>query len=62
VPALSGSNGSLPSVSLLNHINDGSLLTHERKLGVNEVLIAAMQAAVSALPAVVSLSAQIARY
>lgn len=62
VTANAGTGGSVASIGLLNHANDGSVIRYERKLGPSEVLIAAMQAAVSALPAYVSLSAQIARY
>ena len=60
--ALSGASSGVPSVGLLNHVNDGSVIRYEQKLGLNEVLIGAMQSAVSALPCSVSLTGQIARY
>lgn len=62
IPASSGSSNSVPSVGLLNHVNDGSVIRYEQKLGDKDVLIAAMQSAVSALPALVSITGQIARY
>jgi hypothetical protein len=62
VPLGSGTNGSAPSVGLLNHGNDGSLLRYERKLGANELMAVAVATAVSALPAYINVSAQVARY
>lgn len=60
VPASAGSSG--PSVSLVNSALDGSTLLQERKLGLKTLLAASMAAAVSALPAYVSLRAQALRY
>jgi hypothetical protein len=64
LPIGAGTNNTAnnPSIGLLNHAQDGSLMRYERKISPNEVLILAMQAAVSALPGYVSASAQIARY
>lgn len=62
IPAASGSNGTTSSLSLLNHGNDGSLLRAERKLGANEIIAVAVNTAVSALPAYINISAQLARY
>jgi hypothetical protein len=55
-------SGSVPSVNLIGNAQDGSILRTEHKLGPNDLLIAAMQAAVSALPATVSITGQLARY
>lgn len=57
-----GSNGTTASLGLLGHQMDGSSIRSELKLGANNMLIAAMQAAVSALPAYVSLDAVLALY
>lgn len=62
IAAGSGTNGSAPSVSLLNHANDGSILRTERKLGPTELLAVSAVAAVSALPAYININAQFARY
>lgn len=62
IPAGSGTNGTAPSVNLLNNALDGSVLRYERKLGPNELLAASMASAVSALPAFVNISVQFARY
>lgn len=62
VDALAGTNGNSASIGLLNHGNDGSLLRYERKLGANELMAVATTAAVSALPAYINVSAQVARY
>jgi hypothetical protein len=62
VAANSGTNGSSPSVALLGNGQDGSVLRTELKLGSSNMLIAAMQSAVSALPAYVSISAVTALY
>lgn len=62
VTAGAGTNGTVANVNLLNNGSDNAVLRYERKLGPADLLIAAMQATVSALPAAVSLSTQIARY
>lgn len=62
VAANSGTNGALVNVALLGNGLDSSLLRSEMKLGPNGMLIAAMQAAVSALPAYISIDAPVARY
>lgn len=63
VAANSGTNGTLSNVRLMpGNSLDASAITTEHKLGATTALIAGMQAAVSALPAYVALSAQIARY
>lgn len=62
VAANSGSNGTTVSASLLGNALDGSAIRTEIKLGSNNVLAAAMQAAVSALPAYVSIRPVVALY
>ncbi|MFA7239358.1 MAG: hypothetical protein WC091_04540 [Sulfuricellaceae bacterium] len=62
IAANSGSNGSVPSVGLLGNGMDGSSVKTELKLGQNNLLIAAMAAAVGALPAYVSVAAVTALY
>lgn len=62
VAANSGTNGTSPSVALLGNGQDGSVLRTELKLGPTNMLIVAMQSAVSALPAYVSASAVTALY
>ena len=62
VAAGSGTNGTTSNVNLLNNGADSSVMRYERKLGPTDMLIAAMQATTSAVPAAVSLSTQIARY
>jgi hypothetical protein len=62
VAAGAGTNGTTASVNLLNNGNDGSVLRYERKLGVNDLLAVSAASAVSALPAYISLGAQVARY
>lgn len=62
VAANSGTNGTSPSVGLLNNGQDGSSVRTELKLGPTNMLIAAMQSAVSALPAYVSIGAVTAQY
>ncbi len=57
-----GTNGTGTSVSLLNNSLDGSVLRYEKKLGVNELLAVSAAAAVSALPAYINVSADVARY
>lgn len=62
VAANAGNSATIPSVSLLANAMDASIIRTERKLGSTEMLIVAMQAAVAALPAFVSISGQMARY
>lgn len=63
VTANAGNSSSIPNVRLLaNPIYDASVVTTELKLGSDNVLIAAMQAAVSALPAQVKLLPSVGRY
>lgn len=62
VPLNSGNSASIPAKNLLNSSNSSSTIIGERKIGENEMLIAAMQSAVSALPAYVSIHGQAARY
>jgi hypothetical protein len=63
VTANAGNSASIPNVCLLaNPIYDVSKVTTELKLGADNLLIAAMQAAVSALPAQVKLLPSLARY
>lgn len=63
VPANSGNSSTIPNALLLaNPTFDKSKVTSELKLGADNLLIAAMQAAVSALPAQVRLLPSVARY
>lgn len=62
VTAGSGTNGTVASAGLLNNSLDGSTLRYERKLGENELLAVSSQATLSALPAYISVAAQIVRY
>ena len=62
VPANSGTNGTAANVLLLGNSLDSSATPLERKLGPTDMLIGAMQAAVGALPAYVSVVGQLARY
>ena len=62
VAASSGTNGTLANVKILGNSLDQSSIFTERKLGSTEMLIAAMQSNVSALPAYVNISGQVARY
>lgn len=62
VAASAGTNGSTPSVALLNNGQDGSVMRYERKLGPADLIAVGAQAAVSALPAVITVGAQVARY
>lgn len=64
VPVLanSGTDGTVASTQLIGNALDNSLLTTELKLGPLNLLAVAMQAAVSALPALVSVASTIARY
>lgn len=58
----SGTNGTVASAGLLNNALDGSAIRYERKLAENELLAVSAQAAVSALPAYISVNAPFARY
>ncbi|MBB2485398.1 hypothetical protein H5407_09180 [Mitsuaria sp. WAJ17] len=60
--ASAGTNGTSASVNLLNNGNDGSVLRYEKKLGLNELLAVSAASAVSALPAYINVSADVARY
>lgn len=62
IPIAAGTNGTTKSQALIGTSTDGSLLTTEIKLGPNNLLIGGMQAAISALPAVVSIQPTIALY
>lgn len=62
VAANAGNTAAIPNVALLGNGMDASAIRAERKLGSTEMLIANMQAAVSALPAYVAISGQMARY
>lgn len=62
VAANAGTNGTTSSVALLNNFLDGSLLKSEIKVGSANMLIVAMQSAVSALPAYVSIRPVVALY
>lgn len=62
IPALSGSSATVANVSLLSNGNDSSLLKYEKKSGADDVVALSMAAAVSALPAYVSVEAVLALY
>lgn len=62
IPANSGTSSAIPNVSLLNNGNDSSLLKYEKKLGADDVVALSMAAAVSALPAYISVEAVLALY
>lgn len=62
VAANAGTNGTSASVNLLNNGNDGAVLRYEKKLGLNELLAISAASAVSALPAYLNVSADVARY
>jgi len=62
VAASSGTTASAPNVKLLGNAQDQSAILAEKKLGATDMLIIAMQAAVGALPAYVSIAGQVARY
>lgn len=63
VPANAGNSSAIPNARLLaNPTFDASVVTTELKLGARNMLIAAMQSAVSALPAQVKLLPSLARY
>ncbi len=63
VPANSGNSSTIPNALLLgNEDFDNSKVLTELKLGASNVLIAAMQTAVAALPAQVKLLPTVARY
>lgn len=62
VAANAGTNGTSATVNLLNNGNDGSVVRYERKLGANELLAVSVATAVSALPAYITVGAQVAKY
>jgi hypothetical protein len=62
VPLNAGNSASIPAKNLLTSKNSSSSIVTEKKLGSNELIIASMQSAVSALPAYVSIYGQAARY
>lgn len=62
IAANSGNTAAIPNVSLLGNSMDSAVTRKELKLGSDGMLIAAMQAAVAALPAQVVLSPRIALY
>lgn len=62
VPLSSGNTNAIGSTSLLGHINDGSIIRTEKKLGQTSMLIGAMVANPSALPAAITITATYARY
>ena len=62
IAANAGSSASVPNVSLLNNGNDSALLKYEKKLGADDVVALSMAAAVSALPAYISVDAALALY
>jgi len=62
IAATSGTSASVSAVPLLNHANDASTVRGELKLGANNILIAQMPVAVSALPAAVSFDPVLALY
>lgn len=58
----SGNTAAAPNVKLLGHANDSSAVSAEYKIGPANIVAAAMQSAVSALPAQVSVGATVAMY
>lgn len=62
VAAGAGTNGTQASQALIASYGDGTMVRTELKIGSNNILAAAMQSAVSALPAQVSLSTVLAQY
>jgi len=62
VPVNAGNTNAIPNVGLIANANDKSVLTKQWYLGADSLLIAQPLAAVSALPAVISFDAAIARY
>jgi hypothetical protein len=62
VPAGAGTNGTAANVSLLGNTLDASVLQTEIKLGASDLLAVSSAATLSALPAYMSVSAQVARY
>lgn len=62
VAAGAGTNGTTASQPLIASYGDGTMVRTELKIGANNILAAAMQSAVSALPAQVSLSSIVAQY
>lgn len=65
IAANSGTTNALPAIPLLNHANDASKVAendHQLPLGINNLLIASMPVAVSALPAAVTFDPVLALY
>lgn len=62
IAANAGNASATPNVPLLGNANDNAVIKTELKLSSTTMLIAAMQAAVAALPAVVSITPRLARY
>lgn len=62
IAANSGNSATIPNVSLLGSPQDAAIIRTELKLGSTSFLIVAMQAAVAALPAFITLSPRLARY
>jgi hypothetical protein len=62
ITANAGNTAAIPNVTLLANSMDSSIIKTERKLGPTNMLIAAMQATLSALPATISITGQLARY
>ena len=62
VSAGAGTNGSTTSLGLIGNSLDGSSTRYELKLGPASILVAAMQATISALPALIGVDAALAQY
>lgn len=62
IPANAGNSASIPNVALLSNANDATVDRYGVWLGSSGMKIVAMAAAVSALPAYVSINAKIAGY
>jgi len=62
VPAGAGNPSAASEKWILSNTNGSAERVVDRKLGANQMLLAAMDAAVSALPAIVTIAGQAARY
>lgn len=62
IPANAGNNNATANVSLLDAATDSSKIRTQLKMGLTDFVIANMTAAVSALPAVISVTPTIAKY
>lgn len=62
VPAGAGNSSAASEKWILSNTNGSAERVVDRKLGANQMLLAAMDAAVSALPAIVTIAGQAARY